>query len=91
MDLGLTGKRAGATGGHKGMAWAGSEGFDGGTWQTIAKNMPHLHSATLKAHPTAKFGTPAEAASRVVFLCSPVASRISGTHPVIDRALSVAV
>ncbi|MGH8689365.1 MAG: SDR family NAD(P)-dependent oxidoreductase [Burkholderiales bacterium] len=69
----------------------GNTYFDGGIWQTIEKNMPDLYSSTLKVNPTGKFGTPAEVASGVVFLASPVASRISGTNLVIDGALTVAV
>jgi 3-oxoacyl-[acyl-carrier protein] reductase len=64
---------------------------DGGIWQTIEKNMPDLFNSTLKVNPTGKFGTPAEVANGVVFLSSPVASRISGTNLVIDGALTVAV
>jgi 3-oxoacyl-[acyl-carrier protein] reductase len=69
----------------------GNTYFDGGIWQTIEKNVPDLFSSTLKVNPTGKFGTPAEVASGVVFLASPVASRISGTNLVIDGALTVAV
>lgn len=69
----------------------GNTYFDGGIWQTIEKNMPDLYESTLKVNPTGKFGTPAEVASGVVFLASPVASRISGTNLVIDGALTVAV
>ena len=69
----------------------GNTYFDGGIWQTIEKNMPDLYDSTLKVNPTGKFGTPAEVASGVVFLASPVASRISGTNLVIDGALTVAV
>lgn len=45
----------------------------------------------LKVNPTGKFGTQQEVANGVVFLSSPVASRISGTNLVIDGALTVAV
>jgi len=69
----------------------GNTYFDGGIWQTIEQNMPDLFNSTLKVNPTGKFGTPAEVASGVVFLSSPVASRISGTNLVIDGALTVAV
>ena len=69
----------------------GNTYFDGGIWQTIEKNMPDLFNSTLKVNPTGKFGTPAEVANGVVFLSSPVASRISGTNLVIDGALTVAV
>jgi NAD(P)-dependent dehydrogenase (short-subunit alcohol dehydrogenase family) len=69
----------------------GNTYFDGGIWQTIEKNMPDLYESTLKVNPTGRFGTAAEVASGVVFLSSPVASRISGTNLVIDGALTVAV
>jgi 3-oxoacyl-[acyl-carrier protein] reductase len=69
----------------------GNTYFDGGIWQTIEKNMPDLFNSTLRVNPTGKFGSPAEVANGVVFLSSPVASRISGTNLVIDGALTVAV
>ena len=69
----------------------GNTYFDGGIWQTIETNMPDLYSSTLKVNPTGKFGTPQEVANGVVFISSPVASRISGTNLVIDGALTVAV
>ena len=69
----------------------GNTYFDGGIWQSIEKNIPDLFESTLKVNPTGKFGTPAEVASGVVFLSSPVASRISGANLVIDGALTVAV
>ncbi len=69
----------------------GNTYFDGGIWQTIEKNMPDLFKSTLKVNPTGKFGTPEEVANGVVFISSPMASRISGTNLVIDGALTVAV
>ena len=69
----------------------GNTYFDGGIWQTIEKNMPTLFESTLKVNPTGKFGTPAEVANGVVFISSPMASRISGTNLVIDGALTVSV
>lgn len=69
----------------------GNTYFDGGIWQNIEKNVPDLFASTLKVNPTGKFGTPQEVANGVVFLSSPVASRISGTNLVIDGALTVAV
>ena len=69
----------------------GNTYFDGGIWQNIEKNMPDLFQSTLKVNPTGKFGTPAEVANGVVFISSPMASRISGTNLVIDGALTVAV
>jgi 3-oxoacyl-[acyl-carrier protein] reductase len=69
----------------------GNTYFDGGIWQRIEKNVPDLYASTLKVNPTGRFGTPAEVANGVVFLSSPVASRISGTNLTIDGALTVAV
>jgi 3-oxoacyl-[acyl-carrier protein] reductase len=69
----------------------GNTYFDGGIWQTIEKNMPDLYDSTLKVNPTGKFGTAEEVANGVLFLSSPLASRISGTNLVIDGALTVAV
>ncbi len=69
----------------------GNTYFDGGIWQNIEKNMPDLFQSTIKVNPTGKFGTAEEVANGVVFISSPVASRISGTNLVIDGALTVAV
>ena len=69
----------------------GNTYFDGGIWQSIEKNVPDLFASTLKVNPTGRFGTAAEVANGVVFISSPMASRISGTNLVIDGALTVAV
>lgn len=69
----------------------GNTYFEGGIWQTIEKDMPDLFDSTVNVNPTGKFGTPSEVANGVVFLCSPMASRISGTNLIIDGALTVAV
>jgi 3-oxoacyl-[acyl-carrier protein] reductase len=69
----------------------GNTYFEGGIWQNIENNMPDLFKSTLSVNPTGKFGTPEEVANGVVFLSSPMASRISGTNLVIDGALTVAV
>jgi len=69
----------------------GNTYFDGGIWQSIEKNVPDLFASTLKVNPTGRFGTAEEVANGVVFISSPVASRISGTNLVIDGALTVAV
>jgi NAD(P)-dependent dehydrogenase (short-subunit alcohol dehydrogenase family) len=69
----------------------GNTYFEGGIWQNIEKNMPDLFASTLKVNPTGKFGTAQEVANGVVFLSSPMASRISGTNLVIDGALTGAV
>ena len=59
----------------------GNTYFDGGIWQNIEKNMPDLFASTLKVNPTGKFGTAEEVANGVVFISSPMASRISGHQP----------
>jgi NAD(P)-dependent dehydrogenase (short-subunit alcohol dehydrogenase family) len=69
----------------------GNTYFEGGIWQNIEKNMPDLFQSTLKVNPTGKFGTAQEVANGVVFISSPMASRVSGTNLVIDGALTVAV
>jgi len=69
----------------------GNTYFEGGIWQNIEKNLPDLFASKLKVNPTGKFGTAEEVANGVVFLSSPMASRISGTNLVIDGALTVAV
>lgn len=69
----------------------GNTYFEGGIWQNIEKNMPDFFASTLKVNLTGRFGTPEEVANGVVFISSPVASRISGTNLVIDGALTVAV
>jgi NAD(P)-dependent dehydrogenase (short-subunit alcohol dehydrogenase family) len=69
----------------------GNTYFDGGIWQNIERNMPDLFASTVKVNPTGKFGTAEEVANGVVFLASPMASRISGTNLVIDGALTVSV
>jgi NAD(P)-dependent dehydrogenase (short-subunit alcohol dehydrogenase family) len=69
----------------------GNTYFEGGIWQNIEKNMPDLFKSTLSVNPTGKFGTAQEVANGVVFISSPMASRISGTNLVIDGALTVAV
>jgi NAD(P)-dependent dehydrogenase (short-subunit alcohol dehydrogenase family) len=69
----------------------GNTYFDGGIWQNIEKNVPDLFKSTLGVNPTGRFGTAEEVAHGVVFISSPMASRISGTNLVIDGALTVAV
>ena len=69
----------------------GNTYFEGGIWNQIEHGNPELFASTTKVNPTGKFGTPREVAAGVVFLSSPVASRISGANLVIDGALTVAV
>jgi NAD(P)-dependent dehydrogenase (short-subunit alcohol dehydrogenase family) len=69
----------------------GNTYFDGGIWQNIERNMPDLFKTAMSLNPTARMGTAEEVAAGVVFLASPVASRISGTNLIIDGALTKAV
>jgi NAD(P)-dependent dehydrogenase (short-subunit alcohol dehydrogenase family) len=69
----------------------GNTYFDGGIWQNIEKGVPDLYASTLAANRSGRFGTPQEVAAGVVFISSPVASRISGTNLIIDGALTKAV
>jgi NAD(P)-dependent dehydrogenase (short-subunit alcohol dehydrogenase family) len=69
----------------------GNTYFDGGIWQNIENGMPDLYNMAISLNPTGRMGTPQEVAAGVVFLASPVASRISGTNLIIDGALTKAV
>ena len=69
----------------------GNTYFDGGIWQTIERGSPDLYKTAMSLNPTERMGTPEEVASGVVFIASPVASRISGTNLIIDGALTKAV
>ncbi len=69
----------------------GNTYFEGGIWQNIEKNLPDLYKAAMGLNPTGRMGTAQEVAAGVVFLASPVASRISGTNLIIDGALTKAV
>ncbi|MDB5656233.1 MAG: putative 3-ketoacyl-CoA reductase [Tardiphaga sp.] len=69
----------------------GNTYFEGGIWQNIENGSPDLYASTLAANPSGRLGTPQEVAAGVVFISSPVASRISGTNLIIDGALTKAV
>ena len=66
----------------------GNTYFAGGVWQQIEQGNADLFSTALDLNPTGEMGTPEESARAVVFLSSPVASRISGTNLVVDGALT---
>jgi 3-oxoacyl-[acyl-carrier protein] reductase len=66
----------------------GNTYFAGGVWQQIEQGDADLFSTALGLNPTGQMGTPEESARAVVFLSSPVASRISGTNLVVDGALT---
>jgi NAD(P)-dependent dehydrogenase (short-subunit alcohol dehydrogenase family) len=69
----------------------GNTYFEGGIWQNIERGMPDLFKTAMSLNPTGRMGTAQEVAAGVVFLASPVASRVSGTNLVIDGALTKAV
>jgi 3-oxoacyl-[acyl-carrier protein] reductase len=69
----------------------GNTYFEGGIWQNIEQGMPDLFKTAMSLNPTGRMGTAEEVAVGVVFLASPLASRISGTNLIIDGALTKAV
>lgn len=69
----------------------GNTYFEGGIWQNIERGMPDLFKTAMALNPTGRMGTAQEVAAGVVFLASPVASRVSGTNLIIDGALTKAV
>lgn len=66
----------------------GNTYFPGGVWQSIEGGNPDLFSFAMGLNPTGRMGTAEEVAAGVVFLSSPVSSRISGTNLVVDGALT---
>ena len=69
----------------------GNTYFEGGFWHNAELNMPDLFDQVLAMNPTGRMGTAQEVAAAVVFLASPVASRISGTNLIVDGALTKGV
>jgi len=69
----------------------GNTYFEGGIWHNIERNNPQLFNHAMGLNPTRRMGTAEEVAYGVVFIASPVASRISGTNLIIDGALTKAV
>jgi 3-oxoacyl-[acyl-carrier protein] reductase len=66
----------------------GNTYFAGGVWESIENGDPDFFATAVGLNPTGHMGTPQEIAAPVVFLASPVASRISGTNLVVDGALT---
>jgi NAD(P)-dependent dehydrogenase (short-subunit alcohol dehydrogenase family) len=66
----------------------GNTYFEGGVWESIETSNPELFEMAVGLNPTGHMGTPADVAGPVVFLASPVASRVSGTNLVVDGALT---
>lgn len=66
----------------------GNTYFKGGIWASIEQGDPDLFEMAVGLNPTGHMGSPEEIAAPVVFLASPLASRISGTNLVADGALT---
>ncbi len=66
----------------------GNTYFPGGVWEQIEGGQPELYASALALNPTGRMGTPAEMATAVVFLASPVSSFTTGTNLVVDGALT---
>jgi NAD(P)-dependent dehydrogenase (short-subunit alcohol dehydrogenase family) len=66
----------------------GNTYFPNGFWTAVEQNDPALYAAALALNPTGRMGTPEEMAKAVVFLSSPVSSFTTGTHLVVDGALT---
>ncbi|MBP6011890.1 MAG: SDR family oxidoreductase [Alphaproteobacteria bacterium] len=62
--------------------------FKGGVWHMIEQNMPDRYTASLKANPTGRMGTPQEIANSAVFLASPVSSFTTGANLIVDGAIT---
>jgi 3-oxoacyl-[acyl-carrier protein] reductase len=66
----------------------GNTYFADGFWQTAERELPDLFGSVLALNPTGRMGTPQEIARAVVFLSSPVSSFTTGSHLVVDGALT---
>ena len=66
----------------------GNTFFEGGVWDGIQQGNPDLFATALGLNPTGRMGAPEDTANAVVFLASPVSSRTSGAHLVVDGALT---
>jgi NAD(P)-dependent dehydrogenase (short-subunit alcohol dehydrogenase family) len=66
----------------------GNTYFEGGVWQQIEQGDPELYSMAMGLNPTGQMGEPEDTAKAVVFLSSPVSARTTGTHLVVDGALT---
>ncbi|NQV58163.1 MAG: SDR family oxidoreductase [Alphaproteobacteria bacterium] len=65
--------------------------FEGGVWHTRKVETPELFQGALGMNPMGRMGTPEEVANATVFLCSPLASFISGTNLLVDGAMTQSV
>ena len=66
----------------------GNTFFPNGFWSAVEQGAPDVYASALALNPTGRMGTPEEMAKAVVFLSSPVSSFTTGTHLVVDGALT---
>src|SRR6516162_147296 len=62
----------------------GSIEFPGGTWARVKTNNPDLYGRILRSIPFGRLGRPEEIAQVALFLCSPLASWVTGQNIAID-------
>ncbi len=66
----------------------GNTYFPHGFWSAVEQGAPDVYASALALNPTGRMGTPEEMAKAVVFLSSPLSSFTTGTHLVVDGALT---
>ena len=66
----------------------GNTYFPHGFWSAVEQGAPDVYASALALNPTGRMGTPEEMAKAVVVLSSPVSSFTTGTHLVVDGALT---
>lgn len=62
--------------------------FEGGNWEMIKGAMEKFYTSQLRQQPTGRFGLPEEVARAIVFMASPAASWVNGSHLVVDGAFT---